>query len=73
MDMKKVLFALVLAGGLFAMSGCAKECNCVAQVNDEVVYESTIDLGEGKKCSDYNSRISVLGVSAESKCTPVLF
>ena len=71
--MKKVLFALVLAGGLFAMSGCAKECNCVAKVNDEVVYESTIDLGEGKKCSDYNSRISVLGVSAESKCTPVLF
>lgn len=71
--MKKVLFALVLAGGLFAMASCTKECDCVAKVNGEVVYESTVALDEGKKCSDYNSYISVLGVSAESKCTPVLF
>ena len=71
--MKKVLFALVLIGGVFAMSSCSKECKCSAKVNGEVVYESTVQLDDGERCSDYNTYISVLGVSAESKCTPVLF
>ena len=71
--MKKVLFALILVGGIFALSSCAKECNCQAKYNGEVVYESTVGLADGKKCSDYNKFVSVLGVSVESKCTPILF
>lgn len=71
--MKKVLFALILAGGLFALSACSKECDCVAKWNGEVVYEQNVTLNDGEKCSDYNNYISVVGVSAELKCTPVLF
>ena len=71
--MKKVLFALVLIGGMFAMSSCSKECNCVAKVNGEVKYESSIELEDGDKCSDYNSYINILGTSAELKCSPKLF
>lgn len=71
--MKKVLYALVLAGGIFALSACSKECDCTAKWNGEVVYESTVELQDGEKCSDYNSYVNVLGVSAQLKCTPVLF
>jgi len=71
--MKKVLFALILAGGIFALSSCSKECDCSAKWNGEVVYESTVELSDGEKCSDYNSYVNVLGVSAELKCSPVLF
>lgn len=71
--MKKVLFALVLAGGIFALSSCAKECNCAAKWNGEVVYEQTLELQDGDKCSDYNTYVSVMGISAELKCTPHLF
>lgn len=71
--MKKVLFALVLAGGIFALSSCAKECNCAAKWNGEVVYEKTLELQDGDKCSDYNTYVSVMGISAELKCTPHLF
>lgn len=71
--MKKVLFALVLIGGIFAFSSCSKECDCKAKWNGEVVYESNVTLKDGEKCSDYNSYVSVIGISAELKCTPVLF
>ena len=71
--MKKVLIALALIGGMFAFSSCAKECHCTAKVNGEVAYESNVELEDGDKCSDYNSYMSILGVSAELKCTPVLF
>ena len=71
--MKKVLFALVLIGGMFAMSSCAKECNCQAKFNGEVVAEKTVSLGEDSKCSDYNSFINIFGTSVESKCSPVIF
>jgi hypothetical protein len=71
--MKKVLFALVLAGGIFALSSCTKECNCAAKWNGEVVYEQTLELQDGDKCSDYNTYVNVLGISAELKCTPHLF
>ena len=71
--MKKVLFALILVGGMFALSSCSKECNCSAKWNGETVYESEVTLNDGEKCSDYNTYVSVLGISAELKCTPQLF
>ena len=71
--MKKILFALVLVGGIFALTGCAKECNCQAKWDGEVVYESTVQLDEGSKCSDYNGYVKILGTSIESKCTPIIF
>ena len=73
--MKKVLFTLILAAGIFTMSSCSKECNCTAKYNGEVVYETTVDLEEGDKCADYNKMINIpiIGVSAELKCTPILF
>ena len=73
--MKKVLFALILTAGIFTMASCSKECTCSAKYNGEVVYETTIDLEEGDKCADYNKMINIpiIGVSAELKCTPILF
>lgn len=73
--MKKVLFALILAAGIFTMASCSKECNCTAKYNGEVVYETNVSLEDGDKCSDYNKMINipVIGVSAELKCTPILF
>jgi hypothetical protein len=73
--MKKVLFAVVLACGLIAFSSCSKECNCVGKYNGEVVYETSVSLEDGDKCSDYNKLVNIplLGVNAEVKCTPVLF
>ena len=46
--MKKVLFALVLVGGIFALSSCSKECKCTVKVNDKVVMENTLELDEGE-------------------------
>jgi len=71
--MKKVLFALILAGGIFTMSSCVKECDCTVKVNDKVVSEDVIELEDGAKCSDYNNYKSLLGISGEVKCTPHLF
>ena len=73
--MKKVLFAVILVAGIFTLSSCAKKCDCTAKYNGEVVYETSLDLEEGDKCADYDKTISVpiLGVTAELKCTPVLF
>lgn len=73
--MKKLLFALVLAGGIFTMSSCSKNCNCSAKYNGEVVFEETVKLDDDEKCSDFNKTINIplIGVSVETKCTPQLF
>ena len=71
--MKKVLFALVLIGGIFAMSSCSKECNCTVKLNGTVLAESSITLDQGEKCSDYSGKGSLLGVTGEVRCTPKLF
>ena len=73
MIMKKVLFALVLVGGILALSSCSKECKCAAKWQGETVYETTVQMSDGDKCTDFNKKINVAGVSAELKCTPVLF
>ena len=64
---------MVLIGGIFTLSGCVKECNCTVKVNDKVVLENTIELEDGEKCSEYNGRGSILGVSGEVRCTPQIF
>ena len=71
--MKKVLFALVLAGGMFAMSSCAKDCTCTVKYNGEVVSETVVHLEDGEKCSEYNGYVNILGQSLEQKCSPNLF
>ena len=71
--MKKVLFALVLVGGIFALSSCSKECNCVGKYKGEIKYEKKIPIDDGEKCSDYNFYLDVVGIQVEVKCTPVLF
>ena len=71
--MKKVLFVLVLVGGIFALSGCAKECKCTVKVNDKVVSEDTIKLDDGEKCSDFNNYKSLFGVTGEVHCSPIFF
>lgn len=70
--MKKVLFALVLVGGLIATS-CSKECVCSVKLNGEVITETTVQLEDGQKCSDSSVGGSLLGTSGEIKCTPKLF
>ena len=71
--MKKVLFALILAGGIFAFSSCTKTCDCSGKWDGEVVYEQVVDREDGDKCSDYNTTISAFGHSVQVKCTPNLF
>ena len=71
--MKKVLFALVLVGGLFLMGGCAKDCECVGKYDGEEYYRSTVPLDEGEKCSDNNFYLKVGTFEVEVKCTPNLF
>ena len=71
--MKKVLFAIVLVGGLFVMSSCSKECTCTAKYNGEVLYETNITLEDGEKCSDGDTYINIAGQSLQMKCTPNLF
>ena len=71
--MKKVLIALVLIGGIFALSSCAKECSCVGKYKGEKKYEQTVTLEDGDKCSDYNFYMNVVGIEVEVRCSPVLF
>ena len=71
--MKKVLFALVVIGGIFALSSCSKECNCKVTLNDKVLLENTITLDDGEKCSDYTGKGSLLGITGAVRCTPKLF
>lgn len=71
--MKKVLIALVALVAVFALSSCSKTCKCTAKFNGEVVSETTITLDDGDKCSNHNGKISVLGQTAENKCTPQIF
>ena len=54
-------------------SSCSKTCNCKAKINDEVISETTFELSDGEKCSDYNTSVTILGQTAAYKCTAQLF
>ena len=73
--MKKVLFTLMVAAGIFTLASCSKNCECSASYNGEVVYEESIQIEDGDKCSDFNKKVSVpvINVTVETKCTPVIF
>jgi hypothetical protein len=72
--MKKALFIIMAIATLsFTATSCAKSCKCTTTVNGTVTTTSTIDLDEGKKCSEYNASVTVLGQTGEVKCTPILF
>ena len=72
--MKKTIFLVIaLATLTFGATSCAKSCKCTTSVNESVKSTSTIDLDEGKKCSDYNSSVTLLGQTATVKCTPIIF
>lgn len=68
--MKKVLCvcaaALVLA---FFSTSCNKKCQCTTYVNGvETLTPDPFEVESGKKCKDYNSEVTVLGVTTEVKC-----
>lgn len=70
--MKKILAicAAVLMLGFFTTS-CSKNCQCKTYVNG--VLENTGDpftVETGKKCKDYNSEITLLGITTKVKCNP---
>jgi len=72
--MKKALVLISIASAvILCASSCAKSCNCTAKFNGEVILEDVVDLEEGEKCSDFNGKISVAGVSAERECTYNVF
>lgn len=71
--MKKALFAIAAIAAVFAFSSCSKSCKCTAKLNGEVLSETTVELSDGDKCSDFNGKITILGQTAENKCVPQLF
>jgi len=67
--MKKILFAILVFACVAGLSSCSKKCYCKATLNGEELVGSTVTMDEGKKCSDYNYRTTILGESVEYKCT----
>ena len=65
----------MVAAGIFTLASCSKNCSCSASYNGEVVYEESIEMEDGDKCSDFNKKVSIpaLNITAEMKCTPQLF
>jgi hypothetical protein len=68
--MKKVLAifgaALLLAG---VATSCDKKCQCKTYVNGALSEtDEPFVVESGKKCSDYNSNFTILGVTTEVKC-----
>jgi len=69
--MKKVMAifgaALLLAS---VATSCNKKCECKTYVNGALSYTADpFEVETGKKCSDYNSSTTVLGVTTEVKCS----
>lgn len=71
--MKKILLVLIAIVGICSLSSCSKTCKCVGKINGEVVYDGTVELSEGDKCSNHNTYVNVLGNSVGVKCSPQLF
>ena len=72
--MKKVLCicAVGLLLGFFTTS-CNKKCQCKTYVNGALTNTGdAFEVESGKKCSDYNSTITILGQTSETKCKPVM-
>ena len=67
--MKKVLFAILVLACIAGMSSCSKKCYCKATLNGEELAGSTVTLENGKKCSDYNYKTTILGETVQYKCT----
>lgn len=68
--MKKIMVicaaALMLAG---LATSCDKKCQCKTYVNGALTSTSdAFEVESGKKCSDYNSSVTLLGVTTEVKC-----
>ena len=74
-DMKKVLFTLLIAAGLFTFAGCAKNCHCTATSNGKVIFEQTYEIEDGEECANYLNSITVpvIDYNYESKCESELF
>ncbi|MBR6333299.1 MAG: hypothetical protein IKR77_02755 [Bacteroidales bacterium] len=67
--MKKILCASAFA--LFLIVGgtsCSKTCTCKTYLDGEVVSETTLDNEGGKKCSEYNTVITVDGHKTGMEC-----
>ena len=68
--MKKVL-CIVAAGLLlcFFTTSCNKKCQCKTYVNGTLTTTADpFEVESGKKCADYNSSVSLLGVTTDVKC-----
>lgn len=68
--MKKVL--CIVAVGLllgFFTTSCNKQCQCKTYVNGALSSTGeAFEVESGKKCSDYNSSVTLLGITTEVKC-----
>lgn len=68
--MKKVLCVCAAALMIAALStSCNKKCECKTYVNGALVGDATtFEVENGKKCKDYNSTVTLLGQTSETKC-----
>lgn len=67
----KKLMAICAAALMLASvaTSCDKKCQCKTYVNGALSNTGdAFEVESGKKCSDYNSSITVLGVTTEVKC-----
>ena len=72
--MKKVLCicAVGLLLGFFTTS-CNKKCQCKTYVNGALTTTADpFEVETGKKCADYNSSVTLLGVTTEVKGKPTM-
>lgn len=59
-----VVFAVAL---LFGATACKKTCTCVTKVDGVEMSTAEVDR-DGKKCSDMDSKVDLLGVTTEISC-----
>ena len=72
--MKKLLCVCAACLLVAALStSCNKKCQCKTYVNGALTNTGdAFEVESGKKCSDYNSTITILGQTSETKCKSVM-
>lgn len=68
--MKKLFFVSILFVGIIALgASCKKTCECTTYLAGNVVtVQDDVELGDKKKCSDFNTVVLVTGVKTGVEC-----